>query len=535
MKHFILFLIIVFGAFGQTAEESNTEHSEISGENLRDNPIYEDIFEDEDEEPDSETDEFGRLNVIDDQGKENATEDQPWEAIEAYHRSVRPSGINIKGRILDEYYYPVAGTIVRMFPVNYIPSDKEGLSNIPSDTTDENGDYSIYLKETGLYNLKGSKDNFGIFRDSINISTNISDVSLADAILKRMGKIVGQVQLAGKYETINDNVILYIPGSGWYQTPNFSGKFIFNLIPAGHYQLTIIPTVSGFHVKILEVTVKADAWLDLKRFDLEQKDDRRIINIKKAKISGIWGPNKIYKIYSDLIIPDAHTLQIERNTKVIFMDNYRFIVSGSLFINGDVWGRVILTTGKKEPIPNSWTFEGQERLDGMIHYPDEILIKFAIIEYARIGFMAYVNKRNASRITITNSVFRYNAKGVSFKKGYIPPMVEQISIQHSIFHDNETGIDYQLYAGGAKILIENSILLNNSLLAINTDAKVIVFENHNCFFNNQKINNNPYTAVERIIAYPKFVNFGKGIINYHLEENSPCKGTGGKGANIGVF
>ena len=103
--------------------------------------------------------------------------ESPTEENKSHSDTHISSGII--GILTDEDDNPVSGAIVRIYPVEHVPSwgTAKKLSGI-TDTTDNEGIYEIPNVDTGLYNIEGEKDSVGVFIDSIDVEndTEITDV-----------------------------------------------------------------------------------------------------------------------------------------------------------------------------------------------------------------------------------------------------------------------------------------------------------------------------------------------------------------------
>jgi hypothetical protein len=159
---------------------------------------------------------------------------------------------------------PADGAMVRLTPVDYVPA--VGLSkrsDVLPCTTDAHGHYAVYSKvDSGVYNVEAVQDTAGALLDSVKV-TGLAGQKIRDAVLHALGGITGISFMPGQNDTSQVRVTIYMPGTPRSTKPMIGGRFSFETVPAGHYQMIFDPTLNLYHVKVLDVTVAPGQLLDL--------------------------------------------------------------------------------------------------------------------------------------------------------------------------------------------------------------------------------------------------------------------------------
>jgi hypothetical protein len=106
------------------------------------------------------------------------------------------------GKILFADGKPAAGALVRIVPVDFVPSFALAKKMaVPICTTDAGGNYSIFAIDSGAYNLEAVRDTLGVFQDSVKILPDSFDQNLGEAYLHRLGCISGISFMPGENDT----------------------------------------------------------------------------------------------------------------------------------------------------------------------------------------------------------------------------------------------------------------------------------------------------------------------------------------------
>jgi hypothetical protein len=159
---------------------------------------------------------------------------------------------------------PAAGAVVRMTPVDYVPSFgfSKKASVLPC-TTDIHGHYVVFTRiDSGVYNMEAVRDTAGALLDSIKV-TGDTGQTVKDAYLHALGGISGISFMPGQSDTNQVRVTIYMPGTRRITKPVIGGRFSFDDVPAGHYQMIFDPTLNLYHLKILDVNVSPGQIRDL--------------------------------------------------------------------------------------------------------------------------------------------------------------------------------------------------------------------------------------------------------------------------------
>jgi hypothetical protein len=284
------------------------------------------------------------------------------------------NGRVIKGRFTDINNRPVSGAFVRILPINFVPSlslPKKAL--LASDTTDGNGNYQIPVADSGVFNLEGSKDDLGVFVDSIVVPNDTNDITIPDNILKKVGVIKGISYMPGQNDTNQVRVTLYIPGTGRITKPVIGGGFSFLGVPEGKYQLIIDPTLNAYNVKIIDTALIAGDTLnmDTVRLDLFEPDT---IEILSTSIFGNLGPNKIYRLNQTSLIPAGQTLLIDSGTTIIF--------NGDFYITSTEKSKLIANGTAASPVVFKNPFAGTQ--SGNIAVDNHASFSYCIFDNHRV-------------------------------------------------------------------------------------------------------------------------------------------------------
>ncbi|OGJ92281.1 MAG: hypothetical protein A2268_06005 [Candidatus Raymondbacteria bacterium RifOxyA12_full_50_37] len=438
----------------------------------------------------------------------------------------------VKGKLVDASNNPVSGAIVRLYPVDYVPSTtamKIRAANL--DTTDDEGVYEIPNVDTGTYNIEGQKDTLGVFIDSIDVPDDTSIIDVPPGQLKKLGKITGITHMPGQSDTNQVRVNIYVPGTRRITLPNIGGRFTFDLMPAGRYQIIINPTLPTYNVKILDTTLNAGETLDLDTIFIKVYEPDTI-DILTTVVWGTWGPNKNYRIYTDIEVPLGKELTILPGTKVIFAQFYNIIVNGSLTCKGEDSNFIVF---KHEFPQDTWNTFGITA--------DTITLEYCVFENSKWGLSLHAN-----RATIRKCIFRYGNRLIDGISGIKDSLLFYNNIIHNMTMDVNGNHNFQIFTRPpAYCIFANNVFLNNSVGMTGYWISSVLFRN-NCFFNCQEpLMRCPDSTSSAEVQYsldsasmtlyenPLFVNDSTGNEDYHLQFNSPCMSTGMNGTDMGIY
>lgn len=273
-------------------------------------------------------------------------------------------------------------------------------------------------------------------------------------------------------------------------------------------------------------------WLIIAGLIIGLSIDAQTIIKDKEYVSGKWKKSKSpYIIEGEAKIAEGKTLKIKPGVVVKFRTgdkrDYPKTNVGFLRVNG-----TLIAEGSADDMIK-FTREGQYGNWGVIQFDSKSknsLMKYCKIEYAKF---------------IRTIVPGDNATGaISVYKGYA-------EISNCVIINAWAGVNCKK---GAYPLIKNNIIANNSYgLECNTGSKpevvnCILWNNKTTFFNNGEsqptlshslIGENPAKygladdGTNIIDRNPKFISESSG--NYKLKSDSPCKGKGKGGSNMGAF
>lgn len=423
----------------------------------------------------------------------------------------------LTGRIVYEDGSPAAGVSVRIIPVNNVPSFAPKIYEGVARTTDEQGRYSLAGLDTGKYNVEGLKDSLGVFVDSV-----LADEHIPDGILKKCGIITGITHMEGIGDTGQISMIIRIPGTRRITLPVVGGRFMFDYMPEGDYQMNFVPITSGYSVKIIDLHVTAGQILDLDTilFSIYSSDT---VDITTPSVYGVWGPNKTYRIHTNLQISEGLNLTILPNTKVLFMGGFYIAADGNLFAFGSPDSMIEFSTGLPVKTRTSW--EAIYKWTQNVATNDTILLKYCIMENSRKGIVIGNGNPNATAI-IRNSIFRDCETVLDLS------LLNQAVVANNIFKN----ISHAVYSQSGTSNFLNNIFINIGLVFQANSSQIDV--RYNDFFNTDTIaiGFSDHTAWNlqsqtNLSNDPGFVS----TQDYHLLDYSPCKGTGFKGTDMGIY
>lgn len=166
----------------------------------------------------------------------------------------------------------------------------------------------------------------------------------------------------------------------------------------------------------------------------------------------VWtkGTTGAYKINGDLTVASGKTLTIQRGVTVEFSGYYELFVYGSLQVLGTAADPVLVTSGLTNPTKNSW--DDLEIKSSAF----DVIIDHAIFEYADKAFLILGN----SDVSVTDSEFRHNRRGISPENGSSP-----VTIEDNYVHDNDIGI--YVDHGSNPTLTGNTITQNATGIQLN--------------------------------------------------------------------
>jgi hypothetical protein len=419
---------------------------------------------------------------------------------------------------------PAVGATVRAVPADHVPSlADQQIPSFPTATTNAKGEYGFPTIDSGLYNLEGTLDSLGVLIDSVHVPDDTNTVHVADAYLHGLGRIVGVTHMVGQSDTDQVRVTLYMPGTWRITKPSIGGAFRFDWVAAGSYQLIVDPAFTQYRVVVMDVEVVAGQTLDLDTIMLTASTPDTV-SVVASSVDGVWGPARTYLILDQVEVPVGATLTIMPATRVVFMGNFSMDVRGTLLAAGTADSMVCFTyrydSGK-------W---------GHINAAGRVELSHCILEKAYDGLIA---AHAETTVVVRNCVFRYcQNQAVLSDAG-----PQSLDVLNSVFHGMSQAAVRLAQECTARIA--NCIFVDNNEGIQWTDSLLAQLTlRSNCFFASTWADmvvgtvHTPYTpgpATATIVALPLFVDTTAGSEDYHLQANSPCRGSGVGGTDMGVY
>jgi hypothetical protein len=348
--------------------------------------------------------------------------------------------------------------------------------------------------------------------------------------------------MPGQNDTNQIRVTLYIPGTNRITKPIVGGRFSFDDIPEGSYQIIIDPTLGDYVVVILDTVISSGQELDLDTIliNLYEPDT---IEINTTSITGIWGPNKIYKINNDLEVPQGGILSILPGSEILIMGDYELENKGTLFVSGDSSNFITFDYGYTNGL---WK--------GIVCSGDSSNFSYTIIQNSMCGID--FNSSDYEK-HVSNSVIRRCNIGL-----LVHNSLSDVFLINNIFHnlnENPSGVNVAIDLSTADrnftCTMRNNIITNNytairRCFYTNNNADVTLIIENNCICNNsendfvyrdwdqvQGSDETPYEPISigMVNQDPKFIDLSDGSEDYYFQDDSPCLGTGINGTDMGIY
>ena len=426
------------------------------------------------------------------------------------------------GKILTADGKPAAGALVRIVPVDYVPSF--ALANttpVPICTTDAGGNYRIYAIDSGAYNLEAVRDTLGVFKDSIKILPDSLNQNIGEAYLHRLGCISGTSFMPGQNDTNQVRVSIYMPGTGRITKPLIGGKFSFDFVPAGRYQIIFDPTLNTYNVKVLEVDIAAGECKNLDTVALV-KYEPDTIEINQRSVTGTWGPGKTYKVLTMAVIPQGQTLTILPGTTVKLYD---------VVINE---GKLIIQGSRDSLVTIEYAYPSVRSTDGNIEILNSAPVNpndtSMILEWVIFRNMFIGLELSGGVDIISHCVFNNCATGLFL---YFTP--QKIKIMDCVFWKNHTALgDYS--NGNDTLAVYNDVFLeNDSCVTTEPVSGYSTTSFNSCLFYANSALPPDSMVSNSIHADPLFIGLDSLHTDFHLQPGSPCIKAGIDSMDIGLY
>ena len=448
-----------------------------------------------------------------------------------------------------------SGALVTLVKSDYIPSGQgipKKTATAATTSTDKNGRFAYDNLSAGTYNVFGSTptgDNAS-YTPSVSISDTDSGICIIKDTLKPTGALKGNIQFS-PYADSRSALILMLGGTRMTWPEDGQGNFKITKLAQGTYSIRFLPTNPAYSIldtsfRIFSAETSDVGTINLtgKQFDTLGSDT---IVVRGHSISGIWGPNKTFKVMCDVVIPQGERLEIKEGAHIVLMGNYNFGTDGNCIARGTIDNPVVFTYGLNYA-GNGWNWFGTYTVDGynIGINPDSLVFNNCIFEYCKQPcFEIKSLPLPPFYFEMKNCIFRHLQDGIRIVFGHTGSLInnvgERIIITNCIFHDVQTT---HLLSGievvHPLIDVQNSIgpwnCKQNTFLKVTNN---IFFQERwsadfNCYFPYNCYDTTYFTPADPTCVFtdPQFVNIKNG--DYHLMSNSPCRGTGLHGEDMGL-
>ena len=425
------------------------------------------------------------------------------------------------GKILTADGKPAAGALVRIVPVDYVPSFSLAKKTpVPICTTDAGGQYSIFAIDSGAYNIEAVLDTQGVFKNSVGILPDSFNQYLGEAYLHRLGCISGISFMSGQNDTNQVRVSIYMPGTRRITKPLIGGQFSFDNVPAGRYQIIFDPTLNTYNVKVLDVDLAAGECKNLDTVALI-KYEPDIIEIAQASVAGTWGPGKVYKVLSRVMIPRGQTLTILPGTTIKLYED---------FLN---YGKLLIQGNKDSLITIEYGYTTGRSMYELVNSPlsglndTSLVLRWAVIKNMFTGLRLdgggdYIS--NCAFVNCERALFWWGA-GESVTNS-------SLTISNCVFWKNSLALD-NYYNNTDSASIINSIFIDNDTCISIYNVGGNTF-NH-CLFYGNRVTLKDTLITNSVFADPLFVSLDSLHPDFHLQPGSPCIKAGIDSTDIGLY
>ncbi len=140
----------------------------------------------------------------------------------------------LHGVVVSKESRPAANVKVGLYSVNYIPADSGNPGMVWTTRTDAVGNYAFKNIPSGRYNVVGTQDSLGFYRDSISVS---SGAEVGRDSLGLLGTLSGRVQLQPQDEP--RNAVVQVMGTDNYINVDSAGAFTLSGLAGGSYRLRV--------------------------------------------------------------------------------------------------------------------------------------------------------------------------------------------------------------------------------------------------------------------------------------------------------
>ncbi len=158
----------------------------------------------------------------------------------------------LHGKVVTVNSLPAAEVEVGLYSVDYIPADSGGSRLAWTTRTDASGKYAFRNIPSGRYNLVGSRDSLGFFRDSVSVA-GAADIGRDS--LGLLGRLSGTVRLQPQDDP--RNVVIQVMGTDNYVNVGADGAFTLSGLAGGTYRLRVFVSLPNYVPLYRDIQVRA--------------------------------------------------------------------------------------------------------------------------------------------------------------------------------------------------------------------------------------------------------------------------------------
>ncbi|MBL8028262.1 MAG: carboxypeptidase regulatory-like domain-containing protein [Fibrobacteres bacterium] len=438
----------------------------------------------------------------------------------------------VTGFVQDSANRPVIGAKVYIYPVDHIPSvSAQKILSSTEYISDNNGRYYIPNVLPGTYNIDAKKDSIGVFIDSVKVAKKDTVTKAPDKKMKKFGRISGVTRMPGQNDTNQVRMTIFIPGTRRITLPNIGGKFSFDEMPEGKYKIIFNPTLQNYNVKIIDTTLKSGQSLNLDTIVMSIFEPDTI-DIYSSSVYGTWGPNKVYKIFNSIDIQEGQKLRIAEGTKILFMGYVGMKIYGSIVAKGTQSNPIAFKHGFSSTQTN-WS-----SLDASTPgISDSVYFNYCIID--RSSSVEFRNPKSNIHFEVSNCIISNSRFGLILQVSSLNKAPSNMLIYNNVFYNISEAV-FLIYEMDVAIttrkLFYNNIIYNVQSIYLTGSLPIsLINSDYNCIYDESTTFESMWGGQYSIVADPLFEIDSINPYSFKLSSNSPCKGTGINGTDMGIY